>query len=196
MAQGHPRARPIGPHYVEEMELEASLDFYRDRFDGAAGFTFVFVGDFELETMRPLVERYLASLPRRGRPGGVAGRRGALLPGGSSGRPCGRGWSPSPLPRSSSPGRWDHTARNRDLLNALAVPWRFRLREILREDLGGTYNVSVSGTGVAGALPWNTRWPSASGRLRIGREELVEAVTREIVRMQEEGPFVGGPGER
>ena len=45
------------------MNLDKSLAFYKDRFADASDFTFVFVGSFDLPTIKPLVERYLASLP-------------------------------------------------------------------------------------------------------------------------------------
>ena len=45
------------------MNLEKSMAFYKDRFADASDFTFVFVGSFDLATIKPLVERYLASLP-------------------------------------------------------------------------------------------------------------------------------------
>ena len=45
------------------MNLAKSLAFYKDRFADASDFTFVFVGSFDLPTMKPLVERYLGSLP-------------------------------------------------------------------------------------------------------------------------------------
>ena len=45
------------------MNLDKSLAFYKDRFADASDFTFVFVGSFDLATIKPLVERYLASLP-------------------------------------------------------------------------------------------------------------------------------------
>ena len=45
------------------MNLAKSLAFYKDRFADASDFTFVFVGSFDAPTIKPLVERYLASLP-------------------------------------------------------------------------------------------------------------------------------------
>ena len=47
------------PELVDEMNLEKSFAFYKDRFADASDFTFVFVGSFDLATMKPLVERYL-----------------------------------------------------------------------------------------------------------------------------------------
>ena len=63
LTQNHPRARPMTPEMVDEMNLDKSLAFYKDRFGDASDFTFVFVGSFDLPTMKPLVERYLGALP-------------------------------------------------------------------------------------------------------------------------------------
>ena len=63
LTQDHPRARMMTPAMVDQMNLDRSFAFYKDRFADASDFTFVFVGSFTLETIRPLVEAYLASLP-------------------------------------------------------------------------------------------------------------------------------------
>ena len=63
VTQNHLRARPISPELVAQMNLDKSLAFYKDRFADASDFTFVFVGSFDLPTIKPLVERYLGSLP-------------------------------------------------------------------------------------------------------------------------------------
>ena len=63
LAQNHYRARPMTPAMVDEMDLQRSYAFYKDRFADASDFTFVFAGNFDYSTIRPLVERYVASLP-------------------------------------------------------------------------------------------------------------------------------------
>jgi zinc protease len=63
LTQNHPRAQPMNAARVDQMSLEKSLTFYKDRFADASDFVFVFVGSFDLETMKPLVERYIGSLP-------------------------------------------------------------------------------------------------------------------------------------
>ena len=45
------------------MNLQRSFAFYKDRFADASDFTFVFAGSFDVAAIKPLVERYLASLP-------------------------------------------------------------------------------------------------------------------------------------
>ena len=63
MAQNHFRARPWSMDILNEMDLEKSLNIYKDRFADASDFTFFFVGNFDLETIKPFVQRYLGSLP-------------------------------------------------------------------------------------------------------------------------------------
>ena len=61
--QNHLRRRVWTPAMIDEWNLEKSLAFYKDRFADASDFTFVFVGSFDLATIKPLVERYLGALP-------------------------------------------------------------------------------------------------------------------------------------
>ena len=75
LTQDHLRARPFEVEDVPQMNLQKSLAFYKDRFADASDFTFVFVGSFEIDAMRPLVERYLASLPSIGSQGDLEGHR-------------------------------------------------------------------------------------------------------------------------
>ncbi|MFP5356437.1 MAG: insulinase family protein, partial [Gemmatimonadota bacterium] len=63
MAQGHPRAAPITQALLDRADFGRAFDIYRDRFSDASDFTFVFVGSFTLEQMRPLAEQWLATLP-------------------------------------------------------------------------------------------------------------------------------------
>ncbi len=75
VSQDHLRARPMSPALVAQMNLDTSLAFYKDRFADASDFTFVFVGSFDLPTIKPLVERYLGSLPALHRKESRTGRR-------------------------------------------------------------------------------------------------------------------------
>ena len=67
LAQNQLRGRPMTPEMVDQMNLQKSLAFYNDRFADASDFTFVFTGNFDFWTIRPLVETYLGSLPSLGR---------------------------------------------------------------------------------------------------------------------------------
>lgn len=63
LAQNYFRARPMTVELIDEMNLDKSYAFYKDRFSDAGDFTFIFVGNLDLEVMKPLVERYLGALP-------------------------------------------------------------------------------------------------------------------------------------
>lgn len=60
----HPRlALMAKPEDFTHIDLERSLSIYHDRFSSVKGLTFIIVGSFELEKIKPLIATYLASLP-------------------------------------------------------------------------------------------------------------------------------------
>lgn len=141
----HPRARPLTPAMVDQMSLERSLAFYRERFADASDFTFVFVGSFDLATMRPLVERYLASLPSLGRreaPRDV----GIRTPPTIVRREVRKGVEPKSQANIVFSGEFENTEANRLLISTMAATLSGNLHRTLREDEGGTYGVSVEPT--------------------------------------------------
>ena len=141
----HPRARPLTPAMVDQMSLERSLAFYRDRFADASDFTFVFVGSFDLAMMRPLVERYLGSLPGLGRretPRDVGIRTPATI----VRREVRKGVEPKSQASIVFSGEFESTEANRLLISTMAASLSGNLHRTLREDEGGTYGVSVEPT--------------------------------------------------
>jgi zinc protease len=48
---------------IGKITMQRAYDIYKERFADASGFTFVFVGNFKAETITPLLELYLGSLP-------------------------------------------------------------------------------------------------------------------------------------
>lgn len=64
MYQDHPRlARAQRPEDFGRIDLERALQIYCERFGSARGLTFILVGSFEVEQIKPLIATYLASLP-------------------------------------------------------------------------------------------------------------------------------------
>ncbi len=60
----HPRLAHVAkPEDFNHVDLERAVSIYRDRFHSAKGLTFIIVGSFEVEKIKPLVATYLASLP-------------------------------------------------------------------------------------------------------------------------------------
>jgi zinc protease len=158
LTQNHLRARPLKAANVDELSLDRSLAFYKERFADASDFTFVFVGSFDLKTMQPLVERYVASLPalrRNESPRDV----GIRPPAGVVEREVRKGIEPKSQVSIVFTGTFDNTEMNRLTLRAMGEMLSGNLHRTLREELGGTYGVSVE--------PRFTQLPTESYRITI-----------------------------
>ena len=57
------RARRIKAEDVDKMNYDRILEIYKERFADANDFTFFFVGDIDIDSVKPLFEQYLGSLP-------------------------------------------------------------------------------------------------------------------------------------
>ena len=141
LSQNHPRAQPLTPANVDQMNLDKSLAFYKDRFADASDFTFVFVGSFDLPTMKPLVERYLGSLPSLRR-NEMAKDVGMRPPAGVVEKQVKSGIAPRSQVSIVFSGPFQNDEQHRVIAQAMADTLAGNLQRTLREDLGGTYGVS------------------------------------------------------
>ncbi len=64
--KGNPMYRALRPEEVEQLDGERVLELYRQRVANAGDFTFSLVGAFSVDEVRPLIRKYLASLPDNG----------------------------------------------------------------------------------------------------------------------------------
>jgi zinc protease len=143
--QNHRRRQPTTPESLGKVDLDKAMAFYKQRFADASGFTFVFVGNLDLDRTKTLAETYLGSLPSANhketwkdvnvtRPRGVAKKAVA------------KGAEPKARVVLTFHGKeaWSRDTDND--MRMLGEVLRIRLRETLREDMGGVYGVSASGT--------------------------------------------------
>ncbi len=186
LAQNHPRARPLTSATFERMDLARSMAFYRDRFADAGDFTFYFVGSLAPDSLRPLVERWLGGLP-------ATGRReswrdvGMTYPRGVIRKTVRKGVEPKARTQLVFTGTAAFDRDSLAAMNAMAEVLELRLRDLLREDLGGTYGASV-GAGAA-------RDPRPTYSVSIGFgtspervEELTRVVFAQIDSLKRTGP--------
>ncbi|MBX6333005.1 MAG: insulinase family protein, partial [Gemmatimonadaceae bacterium] len=143
LADHSPRVRLLDDAYLRELDRAKSLAFFKQRFADATGFTFVIVGAFMVDSIKPLVERYLGGLP-------AAGARstwrdtGLRRPDGIVTRVVRKGKEPKSAVTLVFLGPADRSRRERAVLTALGEVLRRRLWERLRQELGGVYGVSVT----------------------------------------------------
>lgn len=186
LSQNHFRARPMTPALVDEMDLQRSFAFYKDRFADASDFTFVFAGSFDYETIRPLVERYLASLPSTGRHE-IWKNEGITPPRGVVEKVVRKGIEPKSEAAIVFTGAFPFDSAHNVTLDALGIILENRLRLSLREAMRGTYGVDV------GARATKIPEPRYSITIQFGcdpdrTEELVAMLFREVERLKKDGP--------
>ena len=138
----HYRARPMSAEVLGEADLAHMQAFYAERFADFSDFTFLIVGTFQPDDLRPLVEQYLATLPSTGRKE-TWRDVGMRTPEGAIEKEIRRGIEPRSQVGIVFSGDMEWTMESRRALNMLRETLDTRLREVLREDLGGTYGVSV-----------------------------------------------------
>ncbi len=63
MFNHHFRKRAAHAERVDMIDPEMALKIYKERFADFSDFTFVMVGSFELDNIKPMVQQYLAGLP-------------------------------------------------------------------------------------------------------------------------------------
>jgi zinc protease len=146
----------------------------------------VFVGTFDPDSLEPLIRTYLGGLPSTGR---VESWRdeGIEAPTGVIKKQVYRGIEPKSQTRIMFTGPFEWSRENRYAMASLASVLRIRLREVLREDMGGTYGVGVSGSPSRDPrqeYQFTITFGTAPERL----EELTEAVFLQIDSLQRFGP--------
>lgn len=137
------RSRPMTVETLNEISLSRSLAIYKERFSDASGFTFVFVGNFKLDEMKVLCEKYLGSLPAL-KKGETWKDLGMRSPKGKVEKIVKKGVEPksSVMLRYNMP--FEYTRQHRNEVNALVKLVSIRLREVLREDKSGVYGVGCN----------------------------------------------------
>jgi len=62
--QGNPRAHQIdSPEDYDKISVDNAMAFYKDRIGNPAGMYYTFVGTFNEETIKPLIEKYIGGIP-------------------------------------------------------------------------------------------------------------------------------------
>ena len=185
LAQRHPWSTPLTAEAVESVDLRRALDFYQERFDDLGDMTWVFVGSLDPDVLRDHVETYVASIrsdedPDSWRDPGID------MPEGPLHRVIRAGIDDKARTTLVMHGDLEWTRRNRFALNSLGDVLGIRLRELIREELGGTYGVRVNASSSRVPEPeWTLRVSFGSDPERLG--ELVGRIVDALEDVRENG---------
>lgn len=63
----HPRSMIMNEEYLQKITLDDMEKIYRERIQDASDFTFYIVGNIDEDAVKPMVEKYIGSIPSKGR---------------------------------------------------------------------------------------------------------------------------------
>jgi zinc protease len=137
------RRQPETPASIAEWDLAKALAFYKARFADASNFTFVFVGSFTLDDIKPLVETYVASLPAT-RTHETWRDVGITLPRGKIEKTLAIGIAPKSNVAIVMSGPFEYDRTHRLAMRTVSLLLQSRLFDTIRQDLGGTYSITAN----------------------------------------------------
>lgn len=142
MSSYNPRRKPLSIDRIGEIKLDKAFSAYQDRFADASDFIFTFVGNFNVDSLKPYIETYIASLPSSNRKESWRDV-GIRFPTGVVNKVIKKGQEPKSAVRLTFTGITQYSDLEATQLDQVAKVLEIRLREILREDQGGVYGVGV-----------------------------------------------------
>jgi zinc protease len=183
----HYTSQPLTPERVATLDRAKMLAAYKERFANAADFTFFMVGTFRTDDVIPMLATYLGSLPGTGKRTAGFKDVGLHFPSSIERTRCAKGREPRSQTAISFFADPPPDPMEAEKIIEATTVLETTLRDILREDLGQTYTVSVGqdqplpqrGAGLIevsfGAAPENI-------------DSMTERVLQEVRRLQREGP--------
>lgn len=172
---------------IDAINYDKVLKVYNERFANAANFTFAFVGNIDMETLKPLVELYIGSLP--GNPA-TASEQVKVMPtqkGIYNNHFALTMQTPKATTAIVYTGDMEYQLANIIRLNALGQLFQMEFIDKIREEKGGTYGVRVHQE--AEKLPiesFTLQFQFDTDPSR--RDELVEAMNLIVDNLQQNGP--------
>mgnify|MGYP005835990993 CR=1 FL=1 len=142
LAQNNFRARPLTVEILNEMDLDASVRIFRERFKDPDDFTFIFVGSFDIDEIKPFILTYIGGLPTQryvenwidlniDPPEGILEETIKM------------GIEPKSQVVMVFSGSFTWSFENDFYLTAMAEVLDMRLREKVREEQSGSYDIWV-----------------------------------------------------
>ena len=143
LSNHHPRRMPVTDQKLNEIDIDRAEQIYKERFSDLTGMTFTFVGSFNTDSIRPLLEKYIAALPSKGTKSSFRDL-GIGLPAPKIDRVIKKGIGTKARVELFYTGAFNYEFKERMKLDALKGVLELRLTERLREEESGVYSPAVS----------------------------------------------------
>lgn len=144
MANHNPRFMPEQLSDLEKVSLDASYEVYKKAFSNANGMEFVIVGNFKMDEIKPLIEKYIASLPSQTSEMPAYIDRNETPPAGAHTVKVYKGIEDKSYVYIIMQDEIAYSRKNSLLLSAINEGLENKIMERLREKEGGVYSPGVS----------------------------------------------------
>ncbi|MDE5822703.1 MAG: insulinase family protein [Paramuribaculum sp.] len=145
-----PFNRQLSTAVIAGADREQILDIVKTLTANAANYKFVFVGNVDIEVLKPLVEQYIASLPGNK---ATASRKAQTLPAGFTIAPgtevntfTTKMQTPQTIFNIISWGKEPFTMREQQIVSVAGQILSKRLNDLVREEMGAVYSIGASGS--------------------------------------------------
>ena len=183
----HPRIVMMQPEMVDQINYQRGLDMFADRFADASDFTFFFVGNIDVDAMKPLIAQYLGALPDKQRKEAAIDRKLDILPGTRVKEYAKEMQTPMATTIMVYSGKESYNLRNNVLMDFLTQALDMVFTDEVREKEGGTYGVNSYGS--------LNKYPHEEAMMQIvyqtdptKKEKLNTLIDELVQKMAAEGP--------
>ncbi len=152
------RARPMTAQLLDEANYKRVHKIYRERFNDPASFTFYFVGNVNLKTAKPLIEKYLGSLSSTNN-NEMYKDLGINYPKGKVDVEVNMGTEPKSTVLMQINHDFDYNQKDRIALKALGKVLSIDLIDVIREKNSWVYSI--------GAYPNYEKTPTAKAVMTV-----------------------------
>jgi len=183
----HFTCRSLKLEDIPKLDPDRMMAFYQQLYANAADFTFFMVGSFKVDEVVPLLTKYVASLPSKGSSSARLNDLKLQFPEKVLREVVYKGQEPRSQTVMSFFADTKLEEFETHRLQAATTVVENRLRDILREQLGGTYSVGV-GYSNTSPVPGYGSTSVQFGSSPENVEKLQAAVMAELAKLRKEGP--------
>ncbi len=182
----HPRRSVPTIEMIRDMDMAQSHAFYQDRFADISDFLFTFAGNFDVEEVTELAQTYIGSLHPLSR-NEQWKDSGIRLPEGNLALDVRKGIANQSQVLLVFHGPIEYNREARHEVRSMVDIFNIKLRESLREEMGGVYSVNAQATVIEMPNPhYQISVNFTCDPERV--DELVDAVFAQVAILKEEGP--------
>ncbi len=183
----HPMATRVKSDMIDQIDYNRIMEMYMDRFKDASDFTFLFVGNINVEEAKPLIETYLGGLPAINRKENFKDIRLDIQKGAHKNVFEKQMETPKATVLSIISGDCPYNLKNNLLMTMLSQTMSMVYLETVREKEGASYGVSAFGQ--------LSRYPKDEAIFQIyfdtdpaKREKMEQIVIAELQKVAQDGP--------